>query len=576
MNFSRRSLLVFGGAGMLGAAIPTTLSQLKKTEPTEWIVGEHGGEYGPGTDISAAFNNTLLKKGSRPGRVVVPYVNSVMYVDKNSLTIDSDVEIDFYNNHIKLQNGASKYLLRNETSGNTISGEIIIKNATFDGNKRGGQTRRYDQSIKDDQYGDIYHYKDNYPGFCLVFDRLETLIIENVKIIDPEGWAIAHFLCNTARFTNVEIMTQNGFGLNGDGITGVATRYVHITNLKGYTNDDMIGISTSRATVQGISIFNPRDGRDVESVMVENLRSLQSQQWWSFVGVGLYFSDEKQIKDINIDGIEGQFQKHIVRMGDYWSASSACGIDNVLISRVYSSTVIPASFDFYFFSGGVNQFSLIHSKIARRMDSLAGYYNGEENSLLCIEGGKIGAVKINEVDYISEFLSLEPERYNRIVLCQNNGEIDQIIFDIHIAADKSNNYCLLSKTHSSDTATTINVTNLLSNSEMLSFHHITDNPHITIGNVFNVRVSERLTDNSTITRVGGDAWIDGAVNLSHGFSQIPSWCAPQQVKIISCYNSAALQKRYVARINPDGKVNVLQLPQKVTSVIFDGAGWKCC
>lgn len=575
MNFSRRNLLAFGGAGMLGAAIPTTLSQLKKTAPTEWVVGEYGGEYGPGKDIGTAFNNTLLQKGSRPGRVIVPYVNGVMYVDKNSLIVYGDVEIDFCSNHIKLQNGASKYLLKNQKTSNEISGKVTIKNATFDGNKRGGQTRRYDRVVKDKLYGDIYHYTDNYPGFCLVFDRLETLIIDNVRIIDPEGWGIAHFLCDTARFSNIEVMTQNGTGLNGDGITGVGTRHVQVSNLQGYTNDDMIGISTSRATVQGMMIFNPQEGRDIDSVVIENLRSMPNQDGGSYVGAGFYFSDGKCIKDINVNGIEGNFQKNIVRMGDYWSASDACGIDNITITRVHSSTLIAPGFDFYLFSGAVNKFSLIQAEISRRIDASSYYYNGEENSVLCIDGGKISAVVVNDINYVSELLTVDPEIDNGIVICQNQGEIDQITFGIRIVADRTNNYCLLKKHTQSEVMTTLNVNYLISNGDKLTFRHIADPKKIKIGNVFNTRVSEPLSGESSINRIGGDAWIDGAVDMSRGFGHIPLWCAPQRAKIISCYNSAALQNRYVARINPDGKIDVLQIPQTVTSVNFDGAGWKC-
>ncbi|WP_312974337.1 hypothetical protein [Atlantibacter sp.] len=574
MDVSRRSLLAIGGAGLIGAAIPTTYSQLTNSAPLEWLVGDHGGEYGPEKDISDAFNRTIQAKGDVPGRVIVPYVNGVLYVDKSSLIIPDNIEIDFCNNVIKLQDHASKYLLTNLKNNNDISGKVVIKNAIFDGNKRGGQTRRFDRVAKDDTYGDIYDYKYNYPGFCLVFDRIEELVVENIKIIDAEGWGIAHFLCDNVRFSNIEITSQNGIGLNGDGITGVGTRYVHIQNIQGYTNDDMIGISTSRATVQGISVFNPSQGRNVENVTIENLRSVKNDQSWSFVGVGLYFSDDKIIKNIDINGVFGVYHQNILRIGNYWSATASCGIDNITLENIHSSTLAPASADISLFSGQINTLSVTKSQITRLMADSANYFN-MENAVVSVEGAKISTLIISGFEYHSDFLSVDPSDTNAIVVCKNNGEIENITFDIRIVADKTNGYTLLNKADTSTVVTKLNIASFLPNNEVVTFHNITNAKKYAIGARFNVKVSEPLSGESIITRTGSDAWIDGVFDLTDGISHVPLWCAPTQPKITSCYDADAPNNRYVARIDTNGLFMILQKPRNVKKIYLDGAGWKC-
>ncbi|WP_333892895.1 hypothetical protein [Atlantibacter subterraneus] len=575
MEFSRRGLLAFGGAGLVGAAASSAFSHMQVIEPKEWIVGDHGGDYGPEKDISDAFNKTIKAKGSRSGRVIVPYVNGLLLVGKESLLIPDNTEIDFCDNVIKLQNGASKYLLANQKTSDVISGRVVIRNATFDGNKRGGQARRYDRVTKDKVWGDIYDYKDNYPGFCLMFDRIKELIVDNVKIVDPESWGIAHFLYDTASFSNISIISQSGIGLNGDGITGVATRDILIMNLHGYTNDDMIGISASRATVQEYSIFNPGQGRDVESVTVRNLRSEQQNQTWSMVGIGLYFSDDKTIRNIDIAGVEGCFLKHIIRLGNYWAMSSATGIDNLEITHLHATTIYPGSADVYLFSGNVNQLSVIKSKISRLLTTSPGYYNGGENAVLYLENGTVGNVWFDNFIYQSEFLSVDNALYNTLVVCGVNGQVDRISFDIHIISDKSNNYQLLKKDQASEDFTTLDIVSCLSNSDIMTYSNMTNSQKVVPGNVFNVKICESLGGESTINRAGGDVWIDGTVDVAGDVLSIPHWCTPRQPKITRCYNRDALQQRYVARIDTQGAIAILQKPRRVKKIIFDGAGWKC-
>lgn len=575
MKISRRNLLSMSGAGLVGAALPAIIGEIKQTDKEDWIVGEYGGDFRAGIDISEAFNNTVKAKGSKPGRIIVPNIEGILYVEKTSLIIFDNTEVDFCDNVLKLEDNASKYLLMNVKHKNEISGKIIIKNAIFDGNKRGNQIRRYDQGVNDPLYGEVYDYKDNYPGFCLMFNKVKELVIENVKVIDPESWGIAHFLCDYTSFTNIGITSQNGSRLNGDGITGVGARYIYIRNLYGFTNDDMIGISTSRASVQGISVFHPAEGRDVERVVIENLQSIQHKEECSFVGVGLYFSDGKKIKDIVIDGLYGNFYKNILRIGDYWQESSECGVDTLKISNLHSSTISTGSNDIYLFSGQVKSLLVANSKITRSMLLTENYSNRGENAVICVEGGEIYHLCIDNLTYSSDFLSLEPEIFSNIVICEEQGEIDVYMVDMMIIAEKENNYRLLAKKAESKSITSINVKGLLSNKNELSFAHITNSSKIVIGTNFNTKVTDRFTGESVVNRAGSDAWIDGDVELSNELPHLPYWCSPQQLKTTSCYELSGLNRRFTTLIGPDGKIKILRKPHSVKKVIFEGAGWKC-
>jgi len=128
------------GAGLVGAALPAIIDEIKQTDKKDWLVGEYGGDFRAGIDISEAFNNTVKAKGSKPGRIIVPNIEGILYVEKTSLIIFDNTEVDFCDNVLKLQDNASKYLLMNVKHKNEISGKIIIKNAIFDGNKRGNQS----------------------------------------------------------------------------------------------------------------------------------------------------------------------------------------------------------------------------------------------------------------------------------------------------------------------------------------------------------------------------------------------------------------------------------------------------
>lgn len=281
-----------------------------------WFVGSHGGDYGPGKDISEAFNLTANAKGPNPGMIIFPPASGPLLVKNATLTIPDNTLVDLNGNTLKLANKASRYLFTNQP---TATGSIHIINGHIDGNKQGKQQRRYDYSIDDADYGKIYPCRDNYAGFTLLFTGLASLVIQNVTITNQEGWAIAHFLCDEARFENIAFTGAPGTGRNGDGITGVATRMTRISNIRGYTNDDMCAISTSRATVDGKTVFNPREGRDITLFDVDGLTTHNCRRYRTYIGAGIYASDNHTIETVRLKNIQGDFAWNAVRIGNFWS-----------------------------------------------------------------------------------------------------------------------------------------------------------------------------------------------------------------------------------------------------------------
>lgn len=302
-----------------------------------WFVGSHGGAYGPGKDISEAFNLTASAKGNQPGMIIFPPADSPLLVKKATLNIPDNTLVDLNGNTLRLANKASRYLFTNQP---TATGSIHIINGHIDGNKQGKQQRRYDHSIDDADYGKIYPCRDNYAGFTLLFTGLASLVIQNVSIANQEGWAIAHFLCDEATFENITFTGTPGTGRNGDGITGVATRITRIRNINGYTNDDMCAISTSRATVDGVSVFNPREGRDITLFDVDGLTTRRCQQYRTYIGAGIYASDNHTIETVSLKNIQGDFAWNAVRIGNFWSEGPYPAPNGVITQLALSYSTI--------------------------------------------------------------------------------------------------------------------------------------------------------------------------------------------------------------------------------------------
>lgn len=580
-SISRRKLLTTS-AGMI--ALPISMSVMakepqkrvsKKNLPqhNKWIVGQFGGKYGANIDVSDAFNKTIIARGDSKGDVLFPFVDGIIFVGENSLVIPEDITIDFGGNTVKLMDSASKYLLMNSKKDESISGEIIIKNAIFDGNKRGNQVRRYDNSYYDDRYGDIYSFENNYPGFCLLFHRISRLSIFNVKVIDSEGWSIAHFLCDTAIFKNIEFDTSEGYGVNADGITGVGTKRTIIDGVSGYTNDDMVAISTSRATVDQKNIFNPKLGRNLDVFSARNIYSENKNGGGPFVGVGIYYCDDFIINSVCIGNVFGKFTKHVARVGNYWGISHYFGVIDFVVNNIYASSMTPGFSDFHFFSGWVKRFMM---NGGRSYKSSFGGYEIQGSSIINVTDGRVKEIKVRDVTFYNNSLLTDGESIIRI---SQGGSVDVIEAEVTIDLEETlpEMLSVLIKESGATGSTIINIASI-NFEEKLSIKNIFRGEKIIIGDVFNVKLSEKLAEGADIIRHGKNIYLSGNISVpsSNDFHiNLPSWAISNH----DFRHSVFFEKNKkiipgIINLNSSGKVNIISNSSVNGSMLMlDGVNW---
>jgi len=223
------------------------------------------------------------------------------------LEIPSDTFVDFRGASLKLKDNANAYLIRNENQeeGNT---RIILRGGRLLGNG-GKQTRHYS--------GD---YRTGYFGFGTAFTKVDQLLMQDFNIENTNAWGVAYFLCGTVRFLDFTFDQSVARGKNGDGITGIARR-VYVDGVRGYTNDDVIAVSTGKGTVQGNDIgIADDDNIDVQEVVIRNVRAETKDGQRSHVGIGLYPTAGRRIGKVSIDGLEGEFDHCAYRLQNYWPA----------------------------------------------------------------------------------------------------------------------------------------------------------------------------------------------------------------------------------------------------------------
>lgn len=236
---------------------------------------------------------------------VVFFSPKAVYEIDDSVVIPSNTVVNFQGATLKLADQANTYLLRNE---DLITGDknIVLMHGRLDGNGT-KQTRRYN--------GD---YKTGYFGFGAVFSKVDRLVMDDFDVIETNAWGIAYFLCETVSFSNFRFDQTIAEGKNGDGITGIARR-VRIKNVSGYTNDDIVAISTGKATLQGHDAGISNDENiDVEEVVIENINAIEKGGKAPHVGVGIYATAGRKVKSIRIHGLRGNFDHYAYRIQNYW------------------------------------------------------------------------------------------------------------------------------------------------------------------------------------------------------------------------------------------------------------------
>lgn len=256
---------------------------------------------------------------------IVFFAPRATYRLSKAIRIPSHTVIDFQQASLALEDGANAPLLMNDNQreGDT---NIILLNGRLLGNGA-RQVRNY---TKD--------YRDGYFGFGTTFTKVGQLVMDGFHVQDTNAWGIAYFLCGTARFSDFTFDQRVARGRNGDGITGIA-RNVYVARVSGYTNDDMVALSTGIGSLQGHDIgIAKEDTIDVENVVIEDIRCTSKAGQRTHVGVGLYPTAGKTIKKVSISGLRGEFDHCAYRLQNYWPRMGAGHFGEVIVTDVESTS----------------------------------------------------------------------------------------------------------------------------------------------------------------------------------------------------------------------------------------------
>lgn len=284
-----------------------------------WVTSSGASASGiyvvPAGSTAAEINQALID------HKFVATVPGASYSINEPIRFPSNSYFDFSYSNITLASGANCYMLVNEDQYNGNE-NIVIKRGRLLGNAP-GQTRNYT--------GD---YRTGYYGFGCCFTKVDNLCMDDFYVEETESWGIAYFLCGTVIFNNFDFNQGVTPGSNGDGITGIAKR-IYISNVRGYTNDDMIAVGTGKSTLQGydVGIANA-DNIDVDLVSVRNIVGVSKSGNKPWVGVGIYATAGKSIKNTLIDGVAGDFNIYGYRIQNYWSTNGDGYFDTVDIRNV--------------------------------------------------------------------------------------------------------------------------------------------------------------------------------------------------------------------------------------------------
>lgn len=604
-KFSRKAQ-----ASAEAAAVASDVLRVDLEEPTGvylvggvlpiWRVGDHGGDFAPGMDISTAFNLTAATKGSQPGEIVLPSTTGTLLVSADSLRIPKNTMLDLQGNTLKLADGASKYVIRNDEE-DTIGGFVKVTNGIIDGNRPGGQSRRFDNKKVNANGLSYYDYRENYPGFAMMFSYVDKLTVTDVHVKNSEGWSIAHFRCNDALFDNVSFDTTEETGRNADGITGVGTKRTEIRHLRGYTNDDMCAISTSRATVGSYAIFNPLEGANIEAFTVSGVLPIKKGTHWPHVGVGVYVSDAFEIDLVTLRDIRGYFNLYVARFGNYWNNPTWNAPDGVihrvLVENAYATSYTTGNADFYAFHVPVYHFD-IKGVDANKELSLVGTKN-KSPIFQSGDGAMISYLNLDNVYYFNESTPTDGQRNSMIDITATGG-IMNLTLNIAMGFSLPNvaKNTILSK-HSAET-TTLNVIRAslgfpsMQMSDFVSSSFNEENLYtndgggtIRIGACFNFKMRKPLTllngvtsgsNSIAIYREGNRSYITGYVTLPPSYTQgtkiaeIPQWAIPFAS---SAYPVAAVGDSTVCRVRVESTgLSAYPSISAGGPLFLDGVSWE--
>ena len=281
----------------------------------------HISQLGGISDNTAIANqiciNVILKN------YITCLLGSGTYTIKGSIILQANsklIGLGLDVTSIKLGDNVNQYPIKshnaNFNSFTILSNNITLENFMLDGNAKYNGVRNYT--------GNVYQ---TYWGFGMMLCNISTLNIKNIRCTNTEAWGISYWLCNTVNAENLEFwQDETREGWNGDGITGSAKR-ISINNVKGFTNDDMVAVTTGSASLRsndcGVST-----NIDIDYVDISNIQSLTKNNIKPYTGVGIYLDKSKIISKVKIENVRGEFKSNAISIADYWAT------DNLVNTRI--------------------------------------------------------------------------------------------------------------------------------------------------------------------------------------------------------------------------------------------------
>jgi hypothetical protein len=365
------------------------------------------GAIGDSSTISDhAINDAINYAASNNiNRVVIP---DGWYLIDSAIRLKSNIHLEVANTAtIELIPGSNSYILTNDdlTNGNDnieVSGGVWIGNA-------GTQTLKYSSTSLIDT---------SYYGFGFHFYKVNDLYVHNLKIEKSQTWGIAHFGGNGFNFSHIKFKQDLRNSYNGDGITGSSSNGI-IDDISGYTNDDMICVSTVFASLanQGGGAGN-YPASDVSNVIIKNIRAelydsanINTDTAYALRQVRVFSGGGHSVSNITISGITGTSKVNPVIIDSY----DTSGIfSNISIDNINSTT--RNKFNAFIYINNVKRFDNISIANINRIENITTDYPFLEvrNSI----GNNVNVTNVNNV--------------------QNNGLRGSFIYDLNSSVKSFN------------------------------------------------------------------------------------------------------------------------------------------
>lgn len=239
---------------------------------------------------------------------------------------------------IKMADGINQYPIKSHSCDLNnfimLSNNLTLDGFTLDGNCSNNSVRDYS--------GNVY---ETYWGFGMMLCNIANLNINNVRCIDTEMWGISYWLCGTVNANNLEFyQDETRVGYNGDGITGSAKR-INISNVTGFTNDDMVAVTTGSASSRG-NDCGVGVNIDIDYINIKNVYSMSKNGVKSYTGVGIYLDKGAKISKVTIDNVKGEYESNPISIADYWTTDnlvntkiSSINIKNVCAEHSYRGAI---------------------------------------------------------------------------------------------------------------------------------------------------------------------------------------------------------------------------------------------